>query len=156
MRDILKTILMKTTGTGRKASLPTEIAERELQIATCALLLETAHADDEFSPDEERLIESLMKNYFNLSEETVQELKIAAEQKRKDSIDLWGFTKTIKEQYSQEEREKVIEMLWQVIYTDETLNEHEDYLAHKISLLLGLDHKQLINAKIKVLRQAAR
>lgn len=155
MTSIFKSILKKTQNNRQTIFSQRDEKDHELRIATCALLLETAHADDEFSLDEERLIESLMEKHFNLSEKTVRELKTAAEQKRKDSIDLYGFSKTIKEQYPPEEREKIIEMLWRVIYADKTLNEHEDYLAHKLSVLLGLDHKQLINAKIKVLRQAA-
>lgn len=126
----------------------------ELRIATCALLLEIAHADDEFLPEEEQKIEMLMRKHFNLPEETIfREIKELSEKKRAESIDLWSLTKTIKEHYSGEQKEKIIEMIWAIIYSDGTLSEHEDYLVHKLATLLDLDHRTLIDAKIKVLRE---
>jgi len=41
-------------------------------------------------------------------------------------------------------------MVWKVIYADGKLDKHEDHLAHKLSSLLKLNHKQLIDAKLKV------
>ena len=151
LRKIFKAIIKAVSktvdaDTGRNSS-----ADRELQIATCALLLEIAHADNEFSPDEEQKIEQLMRSHFMLSEEGFLEIKMLSEKKLKGSIDLWQFTKTIKEQYSRQQKEKIIEMLWAVIYTDNSLDAHEDYLVHKLATLLNLDHRNLIEAKMKIL-----
>jgi len=44
-----------------------------------------------------------------------------------------------------------MEMIWRIVYADGHLNQHEDYLAHKISRLLRLSHPQLIETKLKVL-----
>ncbi len=152
-RKIFKAILKAMpksggTDTGRSSS-----ADRELQIATCALLLDIAHADNEFSPEEELKIEQLMRGHFALSEEAFLEIKKLSEQKLKGSIDLWQFAKTIKEQYSYRQKEKIIEMLWAVIYTDDSLHAHEDYLVHKLATVLNLDHGKLIDAKMKILGQ---
>jgi uncharacterized tellurite resistance protein B-like protein len=152
MRNLIKSILKKTAPNSRPASSQKGASETELHIATCAVLLEIAHADDEFSPDEEQRIEELMQKHFNLPAETVQEIKEVSEKRRKHSIDLWQFTNTIKENYSPEQKEKVIEMIWSVIYADSNLDMHEDYLAHKLAKLLGLAHKQLIAAKVKILK----
>ena len=139
--------------TGGADTGPGSSADRELQIATCALLLEIAHADNEFLPEEAQKIEELMRAHFALSEEAFLEIKKLSEIKLKGSIDLWQFTKTIKEQYSRQQKEKIIEMLWAVIYTDDTLDAHEDNLVHKLATLLNLDHRQLIDAKMKILGQ---
>ncbi|MBN2107893.1 MAG: TerB family tellurite resistance protein [Deltaproteobacteria bacterium] len=152
-RRILKSILNalpKTTAadTGRSSS-----ADRELQIATCALLLDIARADNEFTPEEEQKIEQLMRGHFALSEEAMLEIKKLSDKKLKGSIDLWQFAKTIKEQYSYRQKEKIIEMLWAVIYTDDSLHPHEDYLVHKVAELLNLDHRHLIDAKMRILGQ---
>ncbi len=127
--------------------------EKELQIATCALLLEIAHTDGEFLPEEERKIEAIMREHFSLSEEAFRDIKKLSETQRKGSIDLWHFAKTIKEHYSYPQREKIVEMLWSVIYTDDTLDAHEDYLVHKLATVLHLDHRSLIDAKMQVLRK---
>lgn len=150
---MLKSILKTLQGDSSAALKQHGEQGRELQIATCALLLEIAHADDEFLPEEEQKIEMLMRKHFSLPEDVFREIKDLSEKKRTESIDLWHLTKTIKEHYSWEQKEKIIEMIWGIIYTDGTLNEHEDYLAHKLAALLDLDHRALIDAKVKVLRQ---
>jgi uncharacterized tellurite resistance protein B-like protein len=152
LRDLIKSIFKKTTPPKQDTSAKKRVTEDELHIATCAILLEIAHADEEFSEEEERRIVDLMQKNFNLPHETVHKLKEISEKKRKESIDLWQFTSTIKDNYSTEQKEQVIEMIWSIIYADGTLDKYEDYLAHKLAKLLGLDHKQLIDAKVKILR----
>ena len=127
--------------------------EKELQVATCALLLEMAHADDEFAPEEEKQIEDLMRSHFDLPQETFNEIKELSDKQRAESIDLWHFAKIIKDNYSVAEKEKVIEMIWTVVYADNNLDDHEDYLVHQLAQILNLEHKQLIDAKVKVLKR---
>jgi uncharacterized tellurite resistance protein B-like protein len=155
MIDVLKSLLKKREVSGqfaRQAGVP---GEQELQVATCVLLLEIAHADDEFLPAEEQKIEALMKSHFNLPEATVGDIRQAAERERNRSIDLYRFARALKQQYTTEQKEKIVEMLWSIIYTDAALDKHEDYLIHKLATLLGLDHRQLIDAKLKVLKKPA-
>ncbi len=125
--------------------------ELELQIATCALLLEMAHADDDFTLDEEVRISEMVQQRFGLSAEAFEELKELSEQRRREQIDLWGFTSTIKKNFSAGQKIQVMEMLWTVIYADETLADYEDHLIHTLAKLLDIDHRDMINAKVKVL-----
>ena len=67
-----------------------------------------------------------------------------------DAIHLWQFTNAINEQFTKEQRISLIESIWKVIYTDDTLDKHEDYLVHKLQNLLRLSHKELIDAKLRV------
>lgn len=152
MINLLKSILNKKGSGSQPAKQPGAFKEQELEVATCVLLLEIAHADDEFLPAEEQKIESLMKNHFNLTDETFGKIKEAAEQERVRSIDLYRFARALKEQYAQDQKEKIVEMLWGIIYADATLDKHEDYLVHKLATLLGLSHRQLIDAKVKILK----
>ena len=152
MMDLLRKFFAKTTN---EASAGKSVrTSRDARIATCALLLEMAHIDGEFSESEkERIVEALRNNY-QLSAEHAAVLIKAAEDELEKSIDLWQFAKLINENYSDEEKIKVIETVWQVIYTDGILDKHEDYLVHKLAKLLRLSHKQLIDAKLKVLGRA--
>jgi uncharacterized tellurite resistance protein B-like protein len=45
----------------------------------------------------------------------------------------------------------IVETLWRVVFVDGKMDQHENYLMHKFSNLLRLSHKQLIDAKLKVL-----
>ena len=147
MIDIVKTFFQKAPE--RKEEREEDRAQK-IQVATCALLLEVAHSDEAFSEIERDNIVGILKEDFRLSDEYAQELIELAEKERKERIDLWGFTRLINENYSIEEKISIIEMVWKVIYADGKLDKYEDHLAHKLSKLLKLEHKQLIDAKLKI------
>ena len=128
-----------------------EDIEARIQLATCVLLLEIAHSDDDFSEEEEERIVEILKEDFELSDDYAAELLEIAHQERKESVDLWQFTNVIDNNYSSEEKERVIETLWKIVYADERLDHYEDHMIHRLSKLLNLTHKQLIDAKKKVL-----
>jgi len=127
--------------------------ERHIQIATCALFVEMASIDEEFDPVEKERITGHFKDDFTLSDDEIKELFDLANQELSDRIDLWSFTNLINQHYTPEQKMKVIENVWEVIYADGKLSAHEDYLVHKLYKMLNLTHKQLIEAKIKVLRR---
>ena len=74
-----------------------------------------------------------------------------ARQELDTRIDLWGFTNLINQHYDNEQKMKVIEMIWEVVYADGKLSAHEDYLVHKLYKMLNLSHERMIEAKMKVL-----
>jgi uncharacterized tellurite resistance protein B-like protein len=126
-----------------------EDTRQRLRVAVCALLLETAYTDDEFSDDEKSRLVDMIKTGFGLTEEETDELLHIAQEERKKSVDLWHFTKLINENYSHEEKINLMEMLWEIVYADSVLDKHEDYLMHTLSKLLKIEHRQMIAAKLK-------
>ncbi len=118
--------------------------------AACAILLEMAHIDGEFSEDERQRIVSILKDEYGLGVSEIESVMKAAEDETKESIDLWRFTNLVNRYYSEEEKARIIEMIWKVAFSDGRLDRHEDYLAHTLADLLRLDHSQLIAAKLKV------
>ena len=89
----------------REMAPPADDAEggpgpRELRIAACALLLEVANADDFFSRGERRHMRALVRRHFGLNSEAADELIVLAEDERRGSVDLWGFTNLIRTHYS--------------------------------------------------------
>jgi len=125
-------------------------SSNKVAIATCALLLEMAHTDDEFSEIEETEIKRIIQSEFELSENKVDEIIELSNEERKESLDLWQFTNLINENFSKEEKIKVIEYIWQVIYADDKVDQYEEYLIRKLSYLLNVDHKDMIDAKLRV------
>jgi len=121
-----------------------------IQVATCIILLEVAKSDDEFSSIEKATLKAILKKKFEISTETVEELIEMASKKREESVDLWQFTNLINQNYTKEEKIKIVESAWRVIYADEKLDGYEDHLVHKLAKLLQLDHSELIEAKLKI------
>ncbi|MFQ6673938.1 MAG: TerB family tellurite resistance protein [Fidelibacterota bacterium] len=120
-------------------------------VAVCALLLEMAHADGEFSPEEMDKIIVVMEEEFGLSPGEAKEVMALAGEEREQSIDLWQFTHLISRHCDREEKLTILETLWSVIYSDGVLEAHEDYLVHKLANVLELSHRELIDTKLRVL-----
>jgi len=127
--------------------------ETRIQVATCAILLEIANSDDEFSDIERRKIIEILRDRFSLSDNDADELIEIAQERIDKSIDIWGFTNTIVRIYKESEKKDVLEAVWEVVYADGRLSGHEDTLVHKLSFLMGLNHDQLIDTKLKVINK---
>ncbi|MGD8984645.1 MAG: TerB family tellurite resistance protein [Desulfobacteraceae bacterium] len=128
-----------------------EDASHDIRIATCALLLEMANIDGEFSDSERNRIISILQRDHQLPHEHALELIKASNEELHGSVDLWQFTNLINRNYPLEEKIRIIEMVWEIAYTDGKLDKYEDYLVHKLAKLLHLTHKQLIETKLKVI-----
>ncbi len=124
--------------------------DKKVQIATCALLIEMANADDNFTEEERKKIISAMQKTFDLSREYVDELIELSEERVKKSIDIYGFATTINENFSKDEKFELLKNLWRLIYTDETLDMNEDHLIKKIGNTLNMEHSDVIGAKLLV------
>jgi len=128
-----------------------ETKENRIQVAACALMIEMANIDDEFSDDESERIIAILKKEFNLSDEMALELINLSHEELKGSVDLWQFTSLINKNYSPEEKIQLMEFVWKVVYADGHLDQHEDYLVKRIANLLNLRHGEMIDVKLKVL-----
>lgn len=130
--------------------------ETKTHIASCVLLLEAAHVDENCSEAEMEHILDILKERFCLSPDCIAELIELSHVERKSAVDLWQFTNQINQQYSLAEKIAVMEDVWRIIHIDGALEKHEDQFAHKIANLLRLTHKQLIDAKLSARGQLER
>ena len=126
---------------------------KKVEVAACALFIEIAKADGEFTKDERNFIISEMKSTFNLDDDYVNDLMMLAEERVKESISLYEFTGVINTSFSHEEKIELIESLWNLIYKDEKLNQYEDHLIKRIAATINIEHKEIINAKLWVKQQ---
>lgn len=118
-----------------------------IQLAACALLLELAHADGEFSPAEQRHIEVALIRHFSLDEATAAELMTLADTERRRSIDHFQFTRLIAEQYDLGQKMVLAEVMWGVILADGHLADHEAHLVRRMAHLLDLQPGYLAEAR---------
>lgn len=125
-------------------------ARRRLAVATCALLLEAAQADDDFSADEQDLVTALVKERFGLAGADLEELLELAESRRQRSAGLYEFTRLIDQNTDHAGKLEILELLWRVVYRDGRLEAREDALMHKLARLLELPHGDLIALKLRV------
>ncbi len=121
-----------------------------IPLAAAVLLLEVAHTDGEFHQAEQDLLGTLLKAHFSVSEDSLDELLELADEARASSHDLHQFTREINKAFSQPEKEQIIEAVWQLVYADGRLDHYEEALMRQLGSLIGLSHRQLIEAKLRV------
>lgn len=122
----------------------------DLRLAACALLLELAYADDNFSEEERTHLEGAIQRQFGLDEEQALKLIELAEEQREQAVDLWTFTNLIADHYSLGQKMVLAEAMWGLVYSDGELASREDYLMRKISGLLRLEPGYLSEARRRV------
>jgi uncharacterized tellurite resistance protein B-like protein len=118
-----------------------------VQLAACALLLELAHADGEFSEEERRHIERTLVQHFGLDEATADELLRLAEAERAQSLDHFQFTRLIAANYDLGQKMVLAEVMWGVILADGRLSDHETHLVRKLASLMQLEPAYLAQAR---------
>jgi uncharacterized tellurite resistance protein B-like protein len=119
-------------------------------IAACALLLEIAHADDVFAPEERERILRAVREDLGIPAADVAEVVRLAEQERRESVDLYQFTKLVGTEFSRVERLRLVEVIWGVVYADGALSAVENQLARRIAELLGFQHPEVQAVREKV------
>ncbi len=125
-------------------------AKKDIRLAACALLLELAHADDEFTDDERQHLESAVRRQFGLDAAESTKLLELAQEARDEAVDLWQFTNLIAENYSTGQKMVLAEIMWGLVYSDGELASKEDYLMRKICNLLRLEPGYLAEARQRV------
>ena len=147
---------------GSKPAAPTDAAPAPapasapaadpLHIAACALLLEIAHADGEFSAAEREHLEGVFERHFSLPPDSGRRVLELAEQQRRNSIDHFRFTHLLRDSYDTGQKMVLAEIMWGLVLADGQISEHEHYLTRKISNLLDLEPGYLSAAKAAAAR----
>jgi uncharacterized tellurite resistance protein B-like protein len=71
-----------------------------------------------------------------------------AKGKTASANDLHQFTSQIIKHYGTDERINIIKELWQVAMADGHIDPHEEHLIRRTAELIGVYHKEFIQAKI--------
>jgi uncharacterized tellurite resistance protein B-like protein len=147
--DMLKSFFNKKS---RGDSEPEgETKDHDIRLATCALFVEIARIDEQFTPSEMEKIISILNEKYGLSREHADALVSEAEKELDQSVDLWQFARLINENYTNEEKMEIVETMWRIVYVDGKMDQYEHYLMNKLKNLFRLSHDDLIGAKQKVL-----
>jgi len=127
--------------------------QHKLQLATAALLIEIAQADNTRHSIEFQAIHEGIGSVFNLGEDETNELIELADQEAHEATDYFEFTQLINEHYDYQRKCEVVELLWRVCLSDQEMDRYEEQLVRKIADLLHIEHKDFINQKLKVQRE---
>tara|TARA_B100001173_G_C15797030_1_gene465990 strand:- start:120 stop:548 length:429 start_codon:yes stop_codon:yes gene_type:complete len=120
----------------------------ELMLKTASLLIHAAKIDEEYSEKEKDIIKkTLIELGASISE--VDKIIDQAEINEEKSNQILDFTKEIKNT-DDEYKEKIIETLWGIIYSNKQADIYETNLMRRLSGLLYLDNKKVGDIKEKI------
>tara|TARA_Y100001958_G_C20787674_1_gene256512 strand:- start:110 stop:535 length:426 start_codon:yes stop_codon:yes gene_type:complete len=117
-------------------------------ISVAALLIHSAKIDENYTKKEEKIIKNALIE-MGADKTNLDSIIKDAELKEKDSNQILGFTKDVKNK-NIDEKKIVIEALWNIIYSDENADMYETNLMRRLSGLLYLDPKVVGDIKEKI------
>ena len=92
-------------------------------------------------------LHALLKSRFELTDELTAELIDAAVAAEHDAVDFYHFTHTLMRALDEPGRQRMVEMMWQLVYADHQVTEFEDNVMWRIADLLGVSARQRIELK---------
>ena len=117
-------------------------------IGISALLVHAANIDEIYSDQEKNLVKSFIKSYLN-NVDTNEILK-EAELLEKNSNQLLNYTNIIK-QNTLDIKKDIIEHLWKVIISDNSVDQYEANLMRRLCGLIYFPDKECAEIKLKLL-----
>jgi uncharacterized tellurite resistance protein B-like protein len=151
MLSYLKKILMPQENSAEETSLnPGKEHDKKIQLATCILLVEIANADNQFSGEEIEKIISTMQRSYDLGEDEIRELIHLAQERRKTDISIYEYTNIISRSFSNDEKYELLKKFWHLVYTHKSMDKYEEQIVKKIGMLINVDYRDIISAKIQV------
>jgi uncharacterized tellurite resistance protein B-like protein len=122
--------------------------------ALAVLLIDVARSNAERIEDREHnVIERVLAARFDLEHGEVTRLMTAAEAGAIQATDLFHFTQIVVKNFSEEERIGVVEMLWEVAYSDGVLTGDEDTLIRQVAGLIDVPDRERGEAKLHVVKR---
>jgi len=122
-----------------------------LQVATAALLVEVMRADQHIKEAERHAVTHTLQKCFGLAPAETAELIRLAEREATQATDYYQFTTLINEHFTAEQKQQVVEYLWQVAAADHEIERFERTLVQKIADLLHVPRAAQIAARDRAL-----
>ena len=125
-----------------------KILDKKSIIGVAALLIHAAKIDEQYSDHEKKLIKEFIKSYLKNGDD--DETLKKAEEIENNSNQLLSFTSLIKTNTT-EVKSDIIEHLWKIIISDNTIDQYESNLMRRICGLIYFPDKMCAEIKLRLL-----
>ena len=122
--------------------------DKESIVGISALLVHAANIDEIYSEHEKNLIKDFIKSY--LKDDDADQILKKAEEIENNSNQLLNYTNIIKKN-SIEVKKDIIEHLWKVIISDNSIDQYESNLMRRICGLIYFPDKECAEIKLKLI-----
>ena len=121
--------------------------------AIAAILVRAAKTDNEYTESEKKLIDHLLANNLNISQEDARLLRLQGQELEMEINDNVQLTRIIKQDIPYEDRHQLIEQLWSIVLDDNNRTPEENKLMRVLTHLLGISDVNSAKARSKVLNK---
>jgi uncharacterized tellurite resistance protein B-like protein len=134
---------------------PRTAEEHSSWLATAALLTRVATVHDEMSAERRKKLYALLKAAFQLDDLTAAQLIEQSAEVARNAVDLYRFTRTLREVLDDEGRYQTVRMMWELVYADGKPTEFEANIIWRAADLLGVSSRQRVALRQLVLADNA-
>ena len=127
-----------------------EVIENPLS-KIAALLIHAAKIDENYTQNEKEIIRKALIE-LGAKDEKIEDILLKAEEIEKESNQILDFTKEVKNM-NEDSKIKIIEILWNIIYSDNNPDIYENSLMRRLTGLLYLNPKTVGDLKQKVINK---
>ena len=132
-----------------------ETQNKELDLLS-GLMIEAANTDGKITQDELNKISSSLINVFKEDSKAVEVSLTKAFENKDNSRSLFYYTSKLNKSYSDEKKIKLIEVLWEIILSDNEIHDFETNLIRRLAGLLYISDVECGNAKIRASNKVQR
>ena len=133
--------------------LNADIENKEIDILS-GLMIEAANTDGEVTQEELNKISHSLINIFKEDPKVVEVSLTKAFENKDNSKSLYYYTSKLNKSYSNENKIKLIEVLWEIILADNEIHDFETNLIRRLAGLLYISDVECGNAKIRASKKA--
>ena len=130
-----------------------DTVDKEIDILS-GLMIEAANTDGEVTQEELNKISHSLINIFKEDPKVVEVSLTKAFKNKDNSKSLYYYTSKLNKLYSNENKIKLIEVLWEIILADNEIHDFETNLIRRLAGLLYISDVECGNAKIRAGKKA--
>ncbi len=129
---------------------PDPLPATDARLALAALLVRIARSDGDYAAEETARIDRILAARYAMTPFEAPKLRAEAEALEAEAPDTVRFTRAIKDAVPYEDRESVVEALWDVVLADGVRDQEEDSLLRLMANLLGVNDRDSALARRRV------
>ncbi len=124
--------------------------ETGCKLAATALFIHIISLDGAPSDVEIRTLHELVETRFGLDPGTANKLITSATLAEGEAVDLYQFTSVLMRSLNDEDRLRIVEMMWELVYADGRVSEFEENVVWRAADLLAISSRDRIKLKHRV------
>lgn len=144
MFNELKALFEELTG---GAKHPAQFGAGDLRVAAAALMVHVATLDGNMSAEERVKLHELLQTRFDLDAAATERLIEAAVAADREAVDFYGFTSLLMRSLDEDQRRRIVAMMWELVFADGNVTEFEDNVMWRVADLLGVSNRERIELR---------